>query len=394
MFAKKGKFHHLRQTFYLSNIEDSNEEFKSLQQQIYQIAKNMNNWGARVPLKWVLLEHLIEINIANEKKVMNFSEITTLAKHPNINILDSDDVLLFLRFQHQLGNIIFFDDIQDLIIINPQWLVDAFRCLVSNKFVVEHLQHYDDWSTFLDTGEISDFLITELFTSKCGGQFLKHKNDLLKVMEKFDILVKTENKHCYIMPSMVPSCEFDTVCKNFGVENCTRTSWMCLKFEFLPPAFFNHISVWFIKHFTPSKVMNNEKESLALYRGISIFDIDSSELDKLLVTMSTDTIALQLLLYSSQSKEIKNICTITCMSLINQINTVKERYKLKISFQLHFKCSTGEYYNSTKSYKDLKEQPHYYCTEHKMEHQSKTMYFPWMTKGVGVSYYDKLMYVI
>lgn len=354
----------------------------------------MNNWGAQVPLKWVLLEHLIEINIANERKVMNFSEIITLAKHPNINILDSGDVLLFLRFQHELGNIIFFDDIQDLIIINPQWLVDAFRCLVSNTFVVEHLQHCDDWSTFLGTGEISDFLIIELFKSKCGGQFLKHKNDLLKVMEKFDILVKIENKHCYIMPSMVPSCKFDTVCKIFQVKKSTRSSWMCLKFEFLPPAFFNHISVWFIKHFTPSKVMRHGKESLALYRGISIFDIDSSGLYKLLVTMSTDTIALQLLLNSNQSKEIKNICTMTCMNLIKQINAVKERYKLKISFQLHFKCSTGEYFNSTKSYKDLKEQPHYYCTEHNMDHQSNTMYLPWMTKGVGVSYYDKLMYVI
>ncbi|VDI21668.1 Hypothetical predicted protein [Mytilus galloprovincialis] len=135
--------------------------------------------------------------------------MSKLAKHPDINILKEGDLLLFLRFQHNVGNIIFFEKIPDLIILNPQWLADAFRCLVSDRIDTRELHHLDDWCLFTQRGKISDSLITKLFESKAGSQFSGMKDNLHKVMDKLDIIVKIENSSYYIMPSMMPSSTFD-----------------------------------------------------------------------------------------------------------------------------------------------------------------------------------------
>ncbi|CAG2218157.1 unnamed protein product [Mytilus edulis] len=162
----KSKYHHMHKKFYLSNFKGTDEEFEKLRYEIYRAAKNMDNWGKAFPLKWILLEHLIEINKNDGKNFINFTDMSKLAKHPDINILNEDDLLLFLRFQHNVGNIIFFEDIRDLIILNPQWLADAFRCLVSDRLDNSRLHHLEDWTLFTRQGKISESLITELFKAK------------------------------------------------------------------------------------------------------------------------------------------------------------------------------------------------------------------------------------
>lgn len=341
----------------------------------------MENWGQLLPLKWILLEHLIDINKNDGKKFINFSDMVNLAKHRDILILDNEDLKLFLRFQHEVGNIIYFEDVEDFIILDPKWLVDAFRCLVSHK-IDDKLQHRVDWTVFVRSGKISESLISELFKSKCGNKFSGQIENLLKVMEKFDILVKIGDTRLYIMPSMMPSASFDRICKQIGVEqpNCQRTSWLCLKFSFLPPAFFNHISVWFIRKYDPSK-MGNTIKSLELFRGICVFDIDKFGCEKLLVTMSSDTIAIQLLSFSTRKPEFGSICINIRKDLMEKVASIKDRYKLTISCDIHFKCSTGHYFEDTVSYKDLKSSIEYYCNQHKGVHQSEQTYSPWITNA-------------
>lgn len=384
----QSKYHHLQHTCYVSNKKDPDEEFEKLRQEISAIAMKMTNWGECMPLKWILLEQLIEINKEDGKNFITLNDIVNMAQHKEVDIQDIEEVLLFLRFQHEIGNVIFFEDIQDLIILNPSWLVDAFRCLVSDKFDKSlSLKHYEDWTQFVRKGQISDSLITELFESKCGSQFLSRRDDLLKVMEEFDILVKVEGTCFFMMPSMMPSMSFDKVCDTMGVErpNCKRTSWFCLKFAFLPPAFFNHFSAWFIKNYKPSKI-DNEKDTLALYRGICIFDIDTSGCEKILIAMSSDTIAIQILSFSTQAIDLGSICSNISGQLITKVEAIKERYKLNIYFEIHFKCSSGHYYQDTKSYRDLFKTKEYFCTQHTGVHQSKTMYLPWMMNTYKVSF--------
>ncbi|VDI12723.1 Hypothetical predicted protein, partial [Mytilus galloprovincialis] len=370
------KYHHLHNKFYLSNTEDSDEEFEKLRYEIYDTARKMGNWGNSFPLQWILLEHLIELNKNDGKHFINFYDMSKLAKHPDINILKEGDLLLFLRFQHNVGNIIFFEKIPDLIILNPQWLADAFRCLVSDRIDTRELHHLDDWCLFTQRGKISDSLITKLFESKAGSQFSGMKDNLHKVMDKLDIIVKIENSSYYIMPSMMPSSTFDDVCKIFGISDgkCKRTSWLCYKFDFLPPSFFNHLSAWFLRKYHPSTVENTS----ALYRGICMFDINTSGSTKILVTMSTDTIALQVVTYSEQKVGFRSTCSKIHSEVSQLLEYVKERYSVKISFKLHFKCSDGYYFQNTFEYEKLKNEKEWFCVQHKQMHRSDQICSPWM----------------
>ncbi|XP_052097390.1 uncharacterized protein LOC127732395 isoform X4 [Mytilus californianus] len=376
VFGFQSKYHHLYNKFYLSNTKDSNEDFEKLQYAIYETARKMDNWGNAFPLKWILLEHLIEINKINGKNFINFPDMSNLAKHPDINILEKEELLLFLRFQHNVGNIIFFENIQDLIILRPQWLADAFRCLVSDKVDYRRLHHLKDWTRFTRQGKMSESLITELFNSKDGCQLSGQKNNLLKVMEKLDILVKIENSSYYVMPSMMPPSTFDAVCEKIGIltNKCKRTSWLCFKFEFLPPSFFNHLSALFIRKYNPSKL----DSGIALYRGICMFDSEASGGKKIMVTMSSDTIALQVVSFSEQHEGLRSTCSDIFSGVTQLITNIKERYKVKISFKLHFKCSDGYYFKDTFEYEKLTIEKECFCIQHKQMHRSEQIYSPWM----------------
>ncbi|XP_052097430.1 uncharacterized protein LOC127732432 [Mytilus californianus] len=195
-------------------------------------------------------------------------------------------------------------------------------------------------------------------------------------MEKLDILVKIENSSYYIMPSMMPPSTFDAVCEKIGIltNKCKRTSWLCFKFEFLPPSFFNHLSAWFIRKYNPSKL----DSGIALYRGICMFDIEASGGKKIMVTMSSDTIALQVVSFSEQHEGLRSTCSDIFSGVTQLITNIKERYKVKISFKLHFKCSDGYYFKDTFEYEKLTIEKECFCIQHKQMHRSEQIYSPWM----------------
>ncbi|CAG2254569.1 unnamed protein product [Mytilus edulis] len=175
---------------------------------------------------------------------------------------------------------------------------------------------------------------------------------------------------------MMPSSTFDDVCEKFGIIDgkCKRTSWLCFKFDFLPPSFFNHITAWFIRKYKPSKI----DSGYALYRGICMLDIDESGCEKILVTMSTDIIALQVVSFSEQAEGFGSICSDIYSEVGQSIKDMKMRYKVKISFKLNFKCSNGDYNNDTFEYSTLKTTQEFYCRQHQTAHLSEQIYLPWM----------------
>ena len=54
-------------------------------------------------------------------------------------VRDEIELVAMLKFYHELGHIIYFGDgdkksqLRDVVILNPQWLIDAFRKVISVK---------------------------------------------------------------------------------------------------------------------------------------------------------------------------------------------------------------------------------------------------------------------
>lgn len=350
----------------------------------------MQHWGEEVPLKWMLLERVIDTNKKSGKNFITFDDMINIAKHRDIGMDDSMEVITFLHFQNEVGKIVFFDDIPDLIILEPQWLANVFQCLVSDRLLeikelkdVNKTKICSDLIDLKQKGEISDLLINTLFKIKGGSDFFIQRKQLLEIMKKFDILVEIEGKQAYIMPSRMPSTSYATVCKNLGFvnDNCKKTSWFCLKFGFLPPSFFNHLSVWLMSKYKPSKV--GSTDVLALFKGFCVFDLNSSGCDKLLMTMSIDTIALQVVWFAEQTI-VPGQCSSIRKDLRKKIIDIKKRYRIEVSYEQKFNCSDLPYNIDGLSFKNLKNNEQVYCYHHKMTHKSRTIYLPWTTERTKV----------
>ncbi|CAG2242961.1 unnamed protein product [Mytilus edulis] len=238
-----------------------------------------------------------------------------------------NELNLFLRYQHDIGNLIYFDDIPDLVILQPQWLVDVLKCLVSaRKFQIQrNIVYNSDWKELETTGRLTEDLITQAFRGEEEGtEFILYRRHILQIMEKFDIIVKpnmaeeesvsspddngesekTKFPVHYYVPCLIKSKAISNIVDSFKVDgqDFNRTSWICMHFDFLPPAFFNHFLVNYIRRYQISLESSKHGCKLALYRGMGVFNLDSSGRIKLAVCVSRHVILFQIWKWGKHSQ--------------------------------------------------------------------------------------------
>ncbi|CAC5411135.1 unnamed protein product [Mytilus coruscus] len=249
---KQKKKNHLREIYFVSNTEDDDNVFEEIRQGISRQAMQMNDWGRVCPLKWLLFQQILGKLKESGVPISTTKQLFKIATHDDIGISNNEKFKLCLQYCHDNGTVIYFeeDTLQDHVILDPKWLADAFRCLVSDKIDTE-IKLSDHWQNLIETGELTDKLITGLFKKEPHLKFFENKIHLLEVMKRFNIIVNLKNSTALYMPCMKKPCSFEEVIKQFIDESQSfyRASWLCLDFEFLPPAFFNHILAWYIKQY-------------------------------------------------------------------------------------------------------------------------------------------------
>jgi hypothetical protein len=62
-----------------------------------------------------------------------------------------------------------------------------------------------------------------------------------------------------------------------------------MDFDFLPPALFNHVLVGYIRRYQISREPSQRGNRLALYRGMGVFNLDTSGCTKLAVCVMYST---------------------------------------------------------------------------------------------------------
>ncbi|XP_063448527.1 uncharacterized protein LOC134728058 [Mytilus trossulus] len=378
---EKGR--HLETFHYISNTESPESEIDNLRRIIFDTAKKSSVWRKNTPLVWIRLETKLNVVRKLNVNIMKFIDICVLAS--KCSITNHEELIKFLCEQNEIGNVIFFQDIPDYIILNPKWLVDAFRCVVSDK-IEKHIENSFDWNMLKESGKISRALMLELFQKVPDLQFRSFDDHILKVMEKFDIIIKpkiTENldeEMSYYIPSMIVSnSTIEDVKKYFGLNNPNSKSspWIIFEFTFLPIAFFNHVFFDYIRKYEVCKEINNK---IAFYQGIGVFYIDKTKLyQKLVVCFSRNIIALQIW---DLDENMKFVCKLIYNQLESTVNNMQQRYKMKLEYEVKVKCAEGNFKNKkgrlkvTDSFNSTNGK--FYCEEHNEFHLSQTLSSTWL----------------
>lgn len=384
------KSNHRRNIFFISNTEFSGDDFNGLKGEISQIAKEMDYFAETLPTKWIQLENALSILKDFDINIRSLNEVADLARQ---NFIEKEDELLeFLKYQHKIGNIIFFEDICDYIILQPNWLVKCFRCLVCDNHplkVNDKLVCPTEMNKLNSTGKLSETLIVQLFKKEPDLQFYKYKDHLLKVLEKFDIIIKPNKSRdaclpSYYMPCMISTeCDLVSIKKTFRVEEprCSITPWLVLQFNFLPLAYFNHILFDYITNYPICEVTPGEP---AIYCGKAVFWFNKEKSNKLIVCFSQNAISLQIWKWNDV---IDNAYTNVIDKLLGKIEQLKKGLDQNIFYEIKAKCSLGNFADARGriGQENLNESKKYFCEEHNDMHNTIDMTTTWFKDHINVS---------
>ncbi|CAG2231770.1 unnamed protein product [Mytilus edulis] len=369
---------------YISNTNPSASDFKTLKDRIVKIAETSPNWGEDYPVRWINLEKVLGRERTKGNNVLSVKDVKEMAMNCSVPIRQEKEVILFLKFQHERGNLIFFDEkeLRNYIILDPSWLSDAFKCIVFADECTKDSHQQSTLPEFRQNGKITKALLRKMIEHK-NSKYKGHFNEVVGVMTKFDIIVM-DKQDSFICPSVITrkAVSFKTICdkENINKTSCFRSPWLCIEFNFLPPALFNHLLVFCMRD---TKCFENAE----LFNEIGIFCIKgSTDLDKFFLCKSGRTIALQIF----TRNEIVQNAQFLYKTILHKLTTITSKYGYTVYYTPKILCGETDY-SSDKGrhlFDDIKRNGFGYCYHCKDKHTAE-YYSVWFKEDWQASYITK-----
>ncbi|XP_076082647.1 uncharacterized protein LOC143053755 [Mytilus galloprovincialis] len=364
--------------YFISNTEDNPSVFQLIRQNLLNLATTMRTWNKDYPIKFIQLEKCLREK-KKELPIISLNEIKQISTEIP-KPLNHEELMLYLKFHHELRALVYFEDLSDYIILDTQWLSDAFKCIITaRKFQSGARRHLltDEWNDLNIKGILHSVVLEHILeTNKKIFKFeekqnlFQHKDHILKVMEKFDIIIRptvsdrdaADTNPCYYIPCMVKDVPDCPIHEQFNVteKNCTKSTWLCFKFKFLPGHLMNHLIASLSRKYEIAEVpvRGQTKRPIALFRGAVVFKFQKTS--KLLVMTYPNVIQIQVWDFGKHCnierclfKDIDDFVT-------REINTIIcKRFKMTtVKFDKMLGCSLAEPDRVTGFYK---QDADYFC---------------------------------
>lgn len=233
------------------------DEIERLKKEILNVSKTMPYWGEKVPAKWVELEQALDDRRREGKTFITLDEVKYIDSHLAKPIKDEKQLMLFLRAQHEMGNLIYFGDrsqLRNVVVLEPQWIIHAFRFLIGAKdFSSKYGPLSEQWEDFIETGKLNISLAENIWKLDTENRFFENYELLLQLLEKLDIIARASvlDQHgevvqqlgFYYVPCLLKDTPSPGLLKGSLRNDCVSTPVLCFNFQdkFLPPAIFNRV---------------------------------------------------------------------------------------------------------------------------------------------------------
>ncbi|CAG2256632.1 unnamed protein product [Mytilus edulis] len=365
---------HIRQEYFISNTEDDPSVFQQIREDILKSARTMRTWNTDYPLKFIQLEKCLQ-GKKKELPIISYQEIRNISSEMP-KPLNDEELMLYLTFHHEIRGLVYFKDLPDYIILDTQWLSDAFKCIVTaKKFSAISIRNKNKWNELYSRGKLHSEVLDDIFR-KTESIFSKHKDHILNVMEKFDIIIRPntsetqreagDDKPLYYLPCMIKSEPECDIYKMFNVteKTCTKSTWLCYMFKFLPPHLMNHLIASLCRKYEVAKVASKEHtRQIALFRQSAVFELQmTTKLRKLLVMKGPNVIQIQVWQFAKQIQRglYKYIADFVTEEITKIISN---RFKMSnVKFEKKWECgqTKPEFVTGLNDLSD-KEDTIYYC---------------------------------
>ncbi|KAL3887633.1 hypothetical protein ACJMK2_000029, partial [Sinanodonta woodiana] len=189
---KPSRFHLVEEDFAIDNTV-VDRKLESLKRKIVEVASRQAYWGEEIPARWLPLEQVLMNLRAQGHKVIHRSQLENINQAGGVQI-STDELDLFLRFQHEIGTILYFstESLKEKIVLEPQWMINALKSLITveEMFVLRHAPSVSTmWHEFRN-GKLYLELIDALWTKDRNPDLHDNKDHLLLLMEQLNIIAK------------------------------------------------------------------------------------------------------------------------------------------------------------------------------------------------------------
>ncbi|KAK3588518.1 hypothetical protein CHS0354_022993 [Potamilus streckersoni] len=265
-------------TFHDPNLEE-------LKKRIFELAKQQPHWGEEKPAKWLPLEQAIMTLKASGVKVAPLSLVEEINRSGSVSIEDRAELDLFLRFQHEMGTILYFsiDGLKEKIILDPQWMIDALKSLITAEiFVKKNPAITSKWYEFKEKGKLTHELLDAIWSKEESPEFHDNKDHIIHLMEELNIIarprlysqdgkdVKVEDY--FLAPCMLRQKTPKHVIAPEPHPEMESSSVLCCVFmgKFLPSPIFHRLLAACLAHWPIAM----KKSDNLIFCGCCIFEVD------------------------------------------------------------------------------------------------------------------------
>ena len=196
----------LRDNIHVVDNKNGNKsEFSMIRGQLIDMISQQKSWGQERPVRWLKLEADI-LNKAKEESTNYLFHVIIKGMALSYGIGDNE-LEAFLQFHHTMGDFLYFSEplLRDIVITNPQWLVDRFKALITAH-------------EFLDKRNLKPTMHQELKQGMVGEETLKtiwagdDVRFITELMTKHNLIIPLNDvsrKKRFLIPCMLPPMKTD-----------------------------------------------------------------------------------------------------------------------------------------------------------------------------------------
>ncbi|KAL3866937.1 hypothetical protein ACJMK2_044184, partial [Sinanodonta woodiana] len=238
--------------------------------------------------------------------IIEYSRVEEINNDRDVKIENPDELEVFLRFEHDLGNIVFFPTtkLREKVVLDPEWLMDGVKILMSPpQQVREDPVMYPQVHTFKETGRLAKSLIGAMWSACEHEDFHKNQDHLLDLLEKLSVIAKSVDqygsveKEYYWVPCVIYKSAPDHAKNPKLHEGMTMTSTLCFESttKFIHIGVFHRLVASFLSNWAPAQDV--EGGEYHIYHGCCEFHVDKCH--NLLLVQNDYVILATVFRYSS-----------------------------------------------------------------------------------------------
>ncbi|XP_063438361.1 uncharacterized protein LOC134719286 [Mytilus trossulus] len=210
LFQNHGGKNHLeyKPLIFVNARNKDDKEITTLKKLLVDVALDHPHCGEFMPTKFVPLELQLARKVEKNKKILTMDELNDMNKQNDKMALTPVQLKSFLKVNHALGKLIYFDEacLKDNIIIDPVFLVDVLRSIVTDdQFWPDHLKQI--LKALKESGKLLKTDLHEIWKQDCFREIWAHNDYIVDMLVHLDIICRQKDdedgSEFFLVPCMI-----------------------------------------------------------------------------------------------------------------------------------------------------------------------------------------------